>query len=192
VAGLLTNVRSEGGGTVIDTIIVITALFGVLVGVAFLAIRSQGNDTIKNDVVEQDRKALPFVSVARAFDRECEIVGNDAFDDDVEEQRDTFTAFSVAQAFDRDCAIIWSTQVPALELVDNAGRNGVPVKQLYPFYTRGVRRYPELYEGSSFGSWLEFLEREKLVTRSGLQVLITRDGHKFLQYRLVPESIPAA
>ena len=175
----------------IDTIIVIIVLFGVLVGVAFLAIRSQGNDAAKNDVVEQDRKVLPIVS-ARAFDRECEIVGNDALDDDTEEQRDTFMAFSIAQAFDRDCAIIWSTQVPALRLIDNAGKKGVPVKQLYPFYMRGVRRYPELYEGSSFGSWLEFLERERLVIRSGLQILITRDGHKFLQYRLTPESIPAA
>ena len=175
----------------IDTIIVITVLFGVLVGVAFLAIRSQGNDTTNNDVVEQDRKVLPIVS-ARVFERGCEVVGNDALDDDIEEQRDTFIAFSVAQAFDRDCAIIWSTQVPALQLIDNAGKKGVPVKQLYPFYTRGLRRYPELYEGSSFGSWLEFLERERLVIRSGLQILITRDGHKFLRYRLAPESIPAA
>ena len=175
----------------IDTIIVISVFFGVLAGVAFLAIRSQGNDTLKNDVVEQDRKAIPIVS-ARAFDQGCEITGNDALEDDVEEQSDTFTAFSVAQAFDRDCAIIWSTQVSALQLIDNAGKEGVPVKQLYPFYTRGVRGYPELYEGSNFGSWLEFLEREKLVTRIGLQVLMTRDGHKFLQYRLTPDSIPAA
>ncbi len=177
--------------TVIDTIIVVIVLFGVLAGIAFLAIRSQGNDTTKNDVVEQDRKVLPIVP-ARAFDRVCRVGGNDPLDDAIEEQRDTFTAFSVAQAFDRDCAIIWSTQVSALQLVDNAGKKGVPVKQLYPFYTRGVRRYPELYEGSSFGSWLEFLEREKLATRSGLQVFITEDGHKFLQYRLTPESVAAA
>ena len=175
----------------IDTIIVITVLIGALVGVALLAVRSLGNGTLKNDVVEQDRKAIPIVS-ARAFDQCYEVVGNDTLDHDVEDQRDSFAAFSVAQAFDRDCAIIWSTQVSALQLIDNAGRKGVPVKRLYPFYMRGVRRYPELYEGSSFGNWLEFLEREKLVTRSGLQVLITRDGHKFLQYRLTPESVPAA
>ena len=175
----------------IDTIIVITVGFSALAGVAFLAIRSQGNDTIKNDVVEQDRSVLPIGS-AGAFEQGCEIIGNDALDDDAEEQRETFTAFSVAQAFDRDCAIIWSTQISALQLLDNAGKRGVPVKQLYPLYARGVRRYPELYDGSNFGSWLEFLEREKLVTRIGLQVLITRDGHKFLQYRLAPESIAAA
>ncbi len=174
-----------------DIIIVITVLIGAVVGVALFAIRSLGNGIVRNDVVEQGTKDFPIVS-AGAFDQGYEIIGNDALDHDVEDQRDSFAAFSVAQAFDRDYAIIWNTQVSALQLIDKAEKKGVPVKRLYPFYTRGVRRYPELYEGSNFGSWLEFLEREELITRSGLQVLITRDGHTFLQYRLTPESIAAA
>ncbi len=139
----------------IDTIIVITVLFGVLVGVAFLAIRSQGNDTTNNDVVEQDRKVLPIVS-ARVFERGCEIEGNDALDDDIEEQRDTFIAFSVAQAFDRDCAIIWSTQVPALQLIDNAGKkecllnNCIPSIRADSDAIRNCTRAPVSAVGSNF------------------------------------------
>jgi hypothetical protein len=99
--------------------------------------------------------------------------------------------FSVAQAFDPDYAIIWDTQFPALQLIDNAGVKGIRTQQLYLFYLRSARRYPELYDGSNFGSWLEFLEREQLVRKKATRVFITAEGHEFLAYRVAPETVLA-
>jgi len=101
-----------------------------------------------------------------------------------------FAVFSVVQAFDPDYAIIWDIQFPALQLIDTAGVSGLPTGQLRLFYFRSARIYPELYDGSSFGSWLEFLEGEQLISRNGRRVFITAEGHEFLAYRLVPEALP--
>jgi hypothetical protein len=193
VAGDLLTPSGRRGTVMIDAIIVIATLLVTLGGFALLAIRSLANDTLKNADISGEREREPdrVCSSAREFDQDC--TGEDAINDDVDEQgSDSFTVFSVAQAFDRDCAIIWSTQLSALRLLDRAGRKGLAVKLMYPFYARAVRRYPELYDGSTFGSWLEFLERERLLKRSGLQVFITADGHEFLEYGLASESIPAA
>lgn len=102
-----------------------------------------------------------------------------------------FAVFSVIQAFDPDFAVIWDTQTPALQLVDEASIQGLPVHRLQPFYARSARMYPELYDGSSFGGWLDFLEREQLIDRSGRRVFITAEGHEFLTYRLVPKAVLA-
>jgi hypothetical protein len=49
---------------------------------------TSGTPALKNDV-EQGRETFPICSVTPAFDQECEIIGNDAFDDDVDAQRGT-------------------------------------------------------------------------------------------------------
>lgn len=177
----------------IDTIIVIAILVGALGGIALLAIRSAAGDTLEHaDIAERRRE--PDTNALETYRITGEPRLTKSVDDQgVEDQeRDPFTVFCIAQAFDRDCAIIWSTQISALRLLDNAGTKGVAVKQMFPFYARAVRRYPELYDGSTFGSWLGFLEREQLLKRSGLQVFITNDGHQFLEYGLAPECMPAA
>lgn len=103
-----------------------------------------------------------------------------------------FAVFSLAQAFDPEYALIWDTQLPALQLIDNAGTKGIRTQQLSPFYARSARSYPELYDGSSFGSWLEFLEREQLIRKKTTRVFITAEGHELLEYRVVPEVVLAA
>jgi hypothetical protein len=88
-------------------------------------------------------------------------------------QGEPFAVFSVAQAFDPDYAIIWDTQLPALQLIKRAGAKGMRAQQLHPFYVQSARCYPELYDGTSFGSWLDFLEREQL-TGKGRRVYSLR------------------
>ncbi len=103
-----------------------------------------------------------------------------------------FGVFSVALAFDPDYAIIWDTQVPVLQLIDRAAGRGIRAQQLRAFYSQSARRYPELYDGSSFGGWLEFLKNEQLIATIGMRVFITAEGHDFLAYRVVPETVLAA
>jgi hypothetical protein len=95
---------------------------------------------------------------------------------------DPWKVFSVAQAFDPDYAILWETQVPALELIDAAGLDGVHARQLYGFYRSSARLYPELFDNSTFRSWLQFLEQERLITRVGKRVFITAEGHAFFAF----------
>jgi len=103
-----------------------------------------------------------------------------------------FTMVAVSQAFDPDYAILWDTQFPALHLVEQAGRHGLPLKCLLMWYADSTLRYPELYDGSSFGGWLEYLQREGLVKRKGRHIIITSEGQEFLHYRIATKAAIAA
>jgi len=96
---------------------------------------------------------------------------------------DPFFALRMDQAFDPDHAIIWDTQLPALELMASAGGDGAPVKDLRGFYARSCGQYPELYDGSSFRGWLEFLKREQLVDVDGDRASLSNQGLHFLRAR---------
>ena len=100
-----------------------------------------------------------------------------------------FSTLSVALAFDPDHAILWETQVPALELISAAGPQGIHVRQLYAWYRTAAAHYPELYEGSGFKPWLEFLREARLVTFDECRVAVTREGHEFLHYRVTAEPV---
>lgn len=88
---------------------------------------------------------------------------------------------SLTEAFDPDHAILWSTQVPALQLIGNAGPRGVTYHRLFCCYERTAQRYPELYDGCSFAQWLSFLQGAELITVSTYRVRITRTGRCFLE-----------
>lgn len=100
------------------------------------------------------------------------------------EHPQAFSVLSIALAFDPDHAIIWETQIPALQLIASSGRDGILVRELASLYHQSARRYPELYEGSSFGNWLEFLRTSGLVKLGIAKVSLTSEGERFLQYRL--------
>jgi len=102
-----------------------------------------------------------------------------------------FSVLSIGQAFDPDQAVIWDTQVPALRLIASAGREGLAVEALYHLYTRSSRQYPELYEGSSFESWLEFLEYTGLISEHLGTASLTPEGHQFLQCCATAEALVA-
>ena len=92
---------------------------------------------------------------------------------------------SIALAFDPDHALVWETQIPILQLISIAEPHGISVRSLHRAYLESARCYPELYEGSSFKRWLEFLECAQLVTRiDGQRVLLTTQGKEFLHYRI--------
>lgn len=96
-----------------------------------------------------------------------------------------FSVLSIALAFDPDHALVWETQIPILQLISIAEPHGISVRSLHRAYLESARCYPELYEGSSFKRWLEFLECAQLVTRiDGQRVLLTTQGKEFLHYRI--------
>ncbi|HET8666343.1 MAG TPA: hypothetical protein VFM10_00085 [Terriglobales bacterium] len=101
-----------------------------------------------------------------------------------------FRVLSVCDAFESEYAILWETQVPALRLIASEGAKGVAIQRLHAFYERSSRRYPELYDGSSFQQWLGFLEQSELITATEHRVAITREGLEFLKYR-VPTGVAA-
>jgi len=95
-----------------------------------------------------------------------------------------FSALRVADAFDCDRAVLWDTQIPALEVIGSAGASGLPIEELWPFYVQSAATYPELYEGSNFEGWVQFLEDSELVERIGSTLVITVIGSEFLKCRV--------
>jgi hypothetical protein len=100
-----------------------------------------------------------------------------------------FSTLSIALAFDPDHAILWETQVPALKLISSAGPQGVHMRQLYAWFRVAAVRYPEVYEGSGFKQWLDFLEEAQLVTFDASRVALTPKGREFLRYRITAEPV---
>lgn len=101
-----------------------------------------------------------------------------------------FSTLSLILAFESDSAILWETQLPALELISSAGGRGVPLWRLHPAYMESVHHYPELYEGSSFHEWLEYLSQAHLVARNGSRIALTPEGGNFLGYLRHWQSLP--
>jgi hypothetical protein len=99
-----------------------------------------------------------------------------------------FSVLSITLAFDLDHALVWETQIPILQLISIAGPHGISVRRLHRAYLESAGRYPELYDGSSFKQWLEFLECAQLVACiDGQRVLLTSQGREFLHYRITAE-----
>ncbi|HVP51841.1 MAG TPA: hypothetical protein VMT05_07025 [Terriglobales bacterium] len=92
-----------------------------------------------------------------------------------------FSALSVVHAFDPERFMLWDTQLPLLEQLHSAGSRGCPLPQFCCFYQQLARRFPELYEGSSFEHWLGFLAAAELVRLDPDRGYITAHGHQFVQ-----------
>ena len=88
----------------------------------------------------------------------------------------SFTLLSLADAFDKDRAMLWESQVPVLCILGS----GVHVSRLGESWDRCVRRYPELYEGSTLYAWLQFLQECDLVVVADSAVRLTAQGREFL------------
>lgn len=103
---------------------------------------------------------------------------------------DSDTAFplSITEAFDPVFAPLWEAPIAALELADRGGGAGIATASLRHIYHRAAHRFPEIYEGSTFASWLRFLEGTGLIARSGPLVTLTADGHAFLKFHFVASS----
>ena len=92
-----------------------------------------------------------------------------------------FSALSIVHAFDPERFMLWDTQLPLLEQLNAAGPKGCSLEQLYCFYAQLARRYPELYEGSTFEHWLGFLGGAELVRLETDHGYITAEGRQFVQ-----------
>lgn len=90
-------------------------------------------------------------------------------------------ALSVSPEDDPDYVIVWDTQVPALELIAAGSSMGVPLSNLHACYRRLAHCYPELFEGSTFEQWLEFLEEKLLIVQNKCRVVLTLEGQDFLR-----------
>jgi hypothetical protein len=122
-------------------------------------------------------RVLARVSDSRASEQIWQIASGKAF-----------SVLPITMAFDPDHALVWETQIPILKLISIAGPHGISVRRLYQAYLESARCYPELYEGSSFKRWLEFLERAQLVMCIDRQrVLLTTEGRDFLHYRITAD-----
>lgn len=103
---------------------------------------------------------------------------------DASSEGSPFRVLSVCDAFEPEYAVLWETQAPALRFVATAGAKGVTRPQLFAFYKRAACQYPELYEGSSFHQWLQFLEGSELVSVRESRIGITPQGLQFLRFRV--------
>lgn len=103
---------------------------------------------------------------------------------DASREGSPFRVLSVCDAFEPEYAVLWETQAPALRFVAAAGAKGVTRPQLFAFYKRAACQYPELYEGSSFQQWLQFLESSELVSLRESRVSATPQGLQFLRFRV--------
>ena len=92
-----------------------------------------------------------------------------------------FSALSIVHAFDPERFMLWDTQLPLLEQLCSAGSKGCPLVQMYSFYLQLARRFPELYEGSSFEHWLGFLAAAELVRLEPDRGYLTAQGRQFVQ-----------
>lgn len=96
-------------------------------------------------------------------------------------------SLSISEAFDPIHSILWQAPLAALELIDSGGKSGLPVTKLHPIYDEAARCFPEIYEGCAFVSWLQFLERTRLIAWDGSNVVLTAEGHAFLRFRFVTD-----
>jgi hypothetical protein len=93
-----------------------------------------------------------------------------------------FSSISVAHAFEPSHAMLWDSQVPALEVIGSGGAKGIPLQRLFAAYSELAQTYPELYDGSNFERWLEFLQNARLIARNDYRVALTAEGQEFLHY----------
>ncbi len=103
--------------------------------------------------------------------------------------RKPFSIIRVADAFEPDTSIIWETQIPALARIYASGRRGLPIEILRPLFMHSAARYPELYEGTEFESWLQFLENANLISLTHDVAAITPAGVEFLKCRVAANAV---
>lgn len=77
---------------------------------------------------------------------------------------------------DPDYAALWESQMPVLALLRSGGRKGVTLSQAKKLFEEMRHRYPELYDGSTFGDWLDWLQRAEVAHRQQDTIAITEKG----------------
>ena len=92
------------------------------------------------------------------------------------ENSDQFSMYSIADAFDPERMSLWRTQAEAFELLYRSEGKRIRVSELRSRYAKCARRFPELYEGVAFKTWLRFLRAEQLITNDRHFIVLTPLG----------------
>jgi hypothetical protein len=99
---------------------------------------------------------------------------------------------SITEAFDPVYSVLWEAPIAALKLADAAGASGMPAARLRPIYRKAAARFPEIYDGCSFVSWLQFLEDIQMISWRGAYLVLTPGGQAFLRFRFVTDAMVEA
>lgn len=103
--------------------------------------------------------------------------------------RRLFPVLALTDPLDPSYVIVWQTQLAVLEQMSAASPMGLAVKRLHPLFSQLARRYPELYEGTTFDEWVGFLEQERLARRTANTMWLTAEGHALLAHQTTPPSL---
>ena len=90
---------------------------------------------------------------------------------------------------DCDYTLFWQAQKPALELLASAEPTGALPSRLEKLYHGLARSYPELFEGSDFGDWVQALQKAEVVSKHTNLITITDKG-KFILQTLQRDRVP--
>lgn len=100
---------------------------------------------------------------------------------------------SITQAFEPLYAPLWEAPVAALQLISSSRSRRCSANRLQPIFRNASRAFPEIYEGCEFVQWLQFLEREDLISWDPEnKVTITEKGKEFLANRFVSDALVQA
>ncbi|MGA3211234.1 MAG: hypothetical protein ABSD20_07990 [Terriglobales bacterium] len=91
---------------------------------------------------------------------------------------------TISDAFDPERRVLWTSQVPLLQAISSDGSFGACLRVC----DNCLRRYPELYEGTSAESWLRLLQRNNLAEVAGMRIRLTNDGRELLRLLLYQTS----
>jgi len=78
--------------------------------------------------------------------------------------------------------LLWRSQLPALELLQEAGSSGVSIARMTKLYRKFARAYPELFDGSSCSDWFDTLQDAGVAVHcvQGGLIAITEKGQFIL------------
>jgi hypothetical protein len=85
--------------------------------------------------------------------------------------------------FERIQSLIWASQVALLTYL-NSRPTAAPLNEVRRFYDDAAQKYPDLYHGYSFDSWVTFLASWMLIERHGEFVSLSKAGREFLKWRI--------
>lgn len=90
----------------------------------------------------------------------------------------------LVNGFEQAEASIWATQLDLLAFL-NSRRQGDVLEQLKAlFYDKAAAQYPQMYQHYTFQQWMEFSQRNRLISIGPESALISDEGIEYLTWRL--------
>jgi hypothetical protein len=93
-----------------------------------------------------------------------------------------FASAYITGAFEYTWVLIFRSQIRAMEGLNKAPRQPVPIESLRPFYDSAILTNPQYYNGYPFTAWLAFMKTYLLIREENGCIAIIVRGHEFLKY----------